>query len=360
MIPQSATPRLIFTPARPMLPSSPLIGRSGLTSRKLERPGAHPMTRLFLRPQFYGGACRGSSERRSSSAVRSTLYVPPPSLDLDGGGSQPTRGPQFMTTQPVGASAPVVFSFVSTSLRVVLRDGEPWFVAVDVCEALTIGNSRMATERLDDDEKGVSSIDTPSGTQQMTVINESGLYSLILGSRKPEAKRFKKWVTSEVLPAIRRTGKYEAKPAPVGPAEEPISAADRNNLAWLVSGAVVGLWGQQAWEWAIWKALRDVTGCPSPQPFKVHQLPTIVVELRRILAITSALRDAQIETSKQVIKRCIRNREDTANVLAEMQVILDQAVQENEAALIARLKPFEVAALAGLSKAPRAMESRHA
>lgn len=74
MIPQSATLRLISTPARPMLPSSPLIGRSGLTSRKLERPGAHPK-RFFCACQFYGGACRGSSERRSSSAVRSTLYL---------------------------------------------------------------------------------------------------------------------------------------------------------------------------------------------------------------------------------------------------------------------------------------------
>lgn len=112
-----------------------------------------------------------------------------------------------------GASAPTIFTFTSKTLRVVMRDGEPWFVAADVCAALTIGNSRMATDRLDDDEKGVSSIDTPSGEQQMTVINESGLYSLILGSRKPEAKKFKKWVTSEVLPAIRKTGAYIHTPA---------------------------------------------------------------------------------------------------------------------------------------------------
>jgi len=104
------------------------------------------------------------------------------------------------------------FSFETNQLRVVTRDGEPWFVAADVCAALTLTNSRMALERLEKDEKGVSSIDTLGGTQKMIVIDESGLYSLVLGCRKPEAKRFKKWVTSEVLPSIRKTGSY-SKPA---------------------------------------------------------------------------------------------------------------------------------------------------
>jgi len=100
------------------------------------------------------------------------------------------------------------FNYSATSLRVVTKDNEPWFVAADVCALLTLGNTHMAIERLDDDEKGVSSIDTLGGSQEMTVVNESGLYSLILGSRKPEAKKFKKWVTSEVLPAIRKNGFY--------------------------------------------------------------------------------------------------------------------------------------------------------
>lgn len=86
------------------------------------------------------------------------------------------------------------------------KDGEPWFVAADVLDAL--GLDRKALERLDDDEKGVSSIHTLGGAQDMTVVNESGLYNLILGSRKPQAKAFKRWVTHEVLPAIRKTGSY--------------------------------------------------------------------------------------------------------------------------------------------------------
>ena len=93
-------------------------------------------------------------------------------------------------------------------VRSLTIDGEPWFVAADVCRALGLKNTAMAIERLDEDEKGVSSIDTPGGTQEMAIVNESGLYSLVLGSRKPAAKRFKKWVTAEVLPSIRKTGAY--------------------------------------------------------------------------------------------------------------------------------------------------------
>lgn len=95
------------------------------------------------------------------------------------------------------------------NVRVVQVGGEPWFVAADVCRALKISNSRDAVARLDDDEKGIGSTDTLGGKQGMQIINEPGLYTLVLGSRKPEAKAFKRWVTHEVLPAIRKTGSYK-------------------------------------------------------------------------------------------------------------------------------------------------------
>lgn len=93
-------------------------------------------------------------------------------------------------------------------IRTITRDGEPWFVATDVCRALEVGNSRQAVSRLDDDEKGVISTDTLGGRQEVGIINEPGLYTLVLGSRKPEAKAFKRWITHEVLPSIRKTGAY--------------------------------------------------------------------------------------------------------------------------------------------------------
>lgn len=88
------------------------------------------------------------------------------------------------------------------------EDGEPMFVAKDVCTALEVKNSRDAIARLDNDERGVVLIDTPGGEQQMQAVNEAGLYVLVLSSRKPEARAFKRWVTHEVLPALRRDGGY--------------------------------------------------------------------------------------------------------------------------------------------------------
>lgn len=105
------------------------------------------------------------------------------------------------------------FTYDMNKVRTVLKDGEPWFVLKDICEILDIWNSRMVAERLDDEEKNSVSInDGNRGNPNFTVVNESGLYNVIFLSRKPEAKRFKKWVTSEVLPSIRKTGSYVQTP----------------------------------------------------------------------------------------------------------------------------------------------------
>ena len=93
-------------------------------------------------------------------------------------------------------------------VRTTVKDGEPWFVAADVCRALEVKNARDAVARLDDDEKGVVLTDTLGGQQNMTIVNEPGLYALVLGSRKPEAKAFKRWITHEVIPSIRKHGAY--------------------------------------------------------------------------------------------------------------------------------------------------------
>ena len=94
------------------------------------------------------------------------------------------------------------------AVRSILIDGDPWFVAADVCKALELEKTNRALSRLDDDEKGAHSVSTPGGRQRMSIISESGLYSLILGSRKPEARAFKRWITHEVIPSIRKHGAY--------------------------------------------------------------------------------------------------------------------------------------------------------
>ena len=93
-------------------------------------------------------------------------------------------------------------------IRVVYRDGDPWFVAADVCKSLNINNVGNATAKLDDDEKGVHSMDTLGGEQKVSIISEAGMYSIILLSRKPKAKAFKRWITHEVIPSIRKHGVY--------------------------------------------------------------------------------------------------------------------------------------------------------
>jgi hypothetical protein len=107
----------------------------------------------------------------------------------------------------MSVAAIIPFDFEEQAVRVVMRDDEPWFVAADVCRVLEIQNATDAIKRLDEDEV---TLDTIEGSHRPTnIINESGLYALVLTSRKEQARRFRKWITAEVLPAIRRHGRYE-------------------------------------------------------------------------------------------------------------------------------------------------------
>lgn len=146
-----------------------------------------------------------------------------------------------------------VFNFESRTVRTQIdSQGNPWWVAKDICEVLGISKYRDAAARLDDDESMPLSVD--ASESKMTCISESGLYSLILRSQKPEAKRFKKWITSEVIPSIRKTGSFSlGDKAAVYPVAEPVFRA-------LASVArEFGLEGNQALLYAN-KATRRETG----------------------------------------------------------------------------------------------------
>lgn len=101
-----------------------------------------------------------------------------------------------------------IFEYKQNPVRMIERDGEPWWVLKDVCEALGVQKYQNVAARLDDDEKDARKVGTPGGMQEMIVTNEPGLYKVILRSNKPEAKAFTRWLTHEVLPQIRRTGGY--------------------------------------------------------------------------------------------------------------------------------------------------------
>lgn len=105
------------------------------------------------------------------------------------------------------------FAFDGHVLRALLIDNEPWFIAGDLARALGYRDAHNMARRLDDDEKGTHSLSTPGGTQLVGIVNEPGLYSAILGSQIPGARKFKRWVTTEVLPAIRKTGSFGQYPA---------------------------------------------------------------------------------------------------------------------------------------------------
>lgn len=180
-------------------------------------------------------------------------------------------------------SAIVPFTFENTAVRVTDRSGDPWFILADVCRVLEHSNPTVAASRLDDDEKMTLNITEGhsgqrGGAQSQTIINESGLYSLILTSRKPAAKRFKKWVTSEVLPTLRKTGCY-AMPGAEAPPSPPPSALDLETAReW------IGL-AREAGEIAGPDAARTVlersplflpigtTRPPPPQPDQSHASP---------------------------------------------------------------------------------------
>ena len=104
-----------------------------------------------------------------------------------------------------------VWNYESSEIRTVQVNGEPWFVLADVCKVLELSSPHKVAERLDGDEKGRNQIPTLGGVQEMAVVNESGLYAVILRSDKPQAKPFRKWVTSEVLPSIRKHGSYSVQ-----------------------------------------------------------------------------------------------------------------------------------------------------
>ena len=106
-------------------------------------------------------------------------------------------------------TTPTLFTYADTPVRVLDVDGEPWFVLADLCAVLEIANPRNVAARLDDDMKGVRPMDTLGGVQSITTVSEPGMYEVVLRSDKKEAAAFRRWITSEVLPTIRKTGTYQ-------------------------------------------------------------------------------------------------------------------------------------------------------
>lgn len=207
-----------------------------------------------------------------------------------------------------------VFSFQeSHQVRVVLVGGDPWFVALDVIKALKLTNPTMALKSLDDDERAKFNLGRQGETN---IISESGLYTLILRCRDAvkqgtTAWRFRKWVTNEVLPAIRKTGVYAyVEPAPKC-AAEPLDWRVEHELRAIVNDIAQCFWYKQKWMNGIRHALRNACSTPAPLPLTVDDLPAIVAELRRILAAVETaqgnMRAYERDFLRDVVRRGRRN-----------------------------------------------------
>ncbi|HCC2417598.1 TPA: hypothetical protein M4Z38_004619 [Klebsiella pneumoniae] len=212
-----------------------------------------------------------------------------------------------------------VFSFQENHpVRVVLVNGEPWFVAVDVCKALGLTNPTKSVSALDEDEKQLFSGDSNfklgsagKGAQSLIILNESGLYTLILRCRDAvkqgtTAWRFRKWVTNEVLPAIRKSGEYSyVEPAPKS-AGEPLDWRQKEELCGLINDIAQSFRYHNAWKSGVWLALRRACRNPSPNPITVDDLPAITAELRRILTSAETALDNMRTYEREFLREVVR------------------------------------------------------
>ena len=205
-----------------------------------------------------------------------------------------------MLNHTQGAPAPTVYAFSTTELRVVMIKDEPWFVAVDVCNALSIGNPSDSIRSLDEDEVTLGTIE---GSHRATnLINESGLYSLIFKSRKPEAKKFKRWVTHEVLPAIRKTGSY-GTPQWQQPDRAPYQL--REQLAAAIRSVTVGFRGKGA-SYAINERIRNHFGVRRVEDLTTQQAQDAIVMVKHLAPHTQRWVKAMNQAEKDYIRQVLR------------------------------------------------------
>lgn len=189
-----------------------------------------------------------------------------------------------------------VFSYADTGagVRTVARDGDAWFVAADIAGILGYGGgARNAIARLPERMRGVEEINTPGGLQRMTVISEAGAYRLAMRSNLPDAERFQDWIAEDVIPAIRKTGRYEAAPAPV-----PVESIGRRELALMViaaedrADAAEKAMAEMASAAEAWEVLASADGdysvADAAKMLSRHRL--ISVGQRRLFTILSELR----------------------------------------------------------------------
>jgi prophage antirepressor-like protein len=287
---------------------------------------SHPRGCDLARSNTRTGGPNGSGEsdaRATSHAGRNRGTDVPTGTDRDEGGQRDIAAHAAPAT-------PLIFDIALYEVRVVLIDGEPWFVAKDVAEALDYtwsGSQRIA--HVPAEWRGATSVVTPSGDQNMAILSEHGLYFFLNRSDKPRALPFQKKVAGEILPSIRKTGRYVAPAAQPAPREarERLNTNDMGNLTRMVWFCAKNFGFETAAGQGIWKYLRTLLGNPAPNPWYVDQLPDLARELRRIIAICTEARDIRIQAENEILRRVFRRGHIAQLVLAEVQALTHKRVQ---------------------------------
>lgn len=260
------------------------------------------------------------------------------------------------TTATTGALALSIYAFNTQPIRTVTEGDEVWFVAKDVFDGLGIvwkgGNSLLS---IPDDWRGVRSFRTPQNNQhgsqgttdqQLNVINFRAVTKIAFRSNKPEADSFTNWA-ADVIDSIRRTGQYHMpEPTPPLPAAELMTASDLRNLSRLIWLATGGMPHESAWTQGLWKHLRKVTRTPSPQRFRVEDIPLLVVELDRIISLRNRFTRLVSDASCEVAKRVFNRDHDSDVVIAEVEQKLKAETADRAARLLPLRTPWETRDLA--------------
>jgi prophage antirepressor-like protein len=210
-----------------------------------------------------------------------------------------------------------------------IDDNDFLFHANDLCAVLKYANPRDAIRRHVDSEDVVKHDTlTNGGKQKQNYVKEAGMWALVLGSETEQARLVKRWVTSEVLPTLRKTGKYET-PKPIEKRDY-INNSDMLNIKRLIWACTHHISHGEAFKFGIWHSLRKVTGVPSPAKFEVQHLPILAQEFQRILNIVEPYFEARRECELALIKRVIRERGDHQVVKALLDEMKASTTDFNE------------------------------
>lgn len=190
-----------------------------------------------------------------------------------------------------------IFNFQSHEVRTIVIDDDVWFVCTDVANALGYATAKDASRHLDADEKGRHIVPTLGGNQELTIISESGLYALVLRSRKPEARKFAKWVTSEVLPTIRKTGGYgsisqEQVQQAMSMAMEVAAQAARTTFDAVLSG---NDWKHQRFLFGLAYGNRNQPSVPFAHPIEEKAVVASLSRLAEMLAEPNGMMPSNVE-----------------------------------------------------------------